>query len=463
MVPKIATGGRSFKGAFAYYGHDKGADTCDRIAWMHAENLRTRDPALAWKIMAYTANAQPRLKEASGHSRAGRKLEKPVFPFSLAWHPEQSPSPEHMLETARQAIAALGLSEHEQFFFAHRDEPQKHVHVIVNRVHPITGLAGDVRNSKRKLSDFAREYERENGKIYCNQREENHKMRNRGEQTYYRDPHIVEAWETTKSGPEFMRALGQRGYTLARGYKRIVVVDPYGKAHSPARLLNLKAKDIQARLTGIDVTRLPKAHEVQAAVHAPNEELEKRRAVFERIVEMRTTSMQKKHETERAEMTQRQAERFDFTKKHLAGYYGLEKGKAGLVVLHDKIKRAAWWKKMLGLTRKDRQAFREQARSYQSSLGRYRERLAKIVCENENASAVVNAKQEAERHELTALFTMQREALFGPALAREQARERSPGALTRAFTKALDRQPQKNSENSRDDRTRDRSHSYRRI
>jgi hypothetical protein len=88
MVPKITQGGGNFKGAFRYYLHDKGADTSIRVAWTQVENMLTQDPEKAWKVMAFTAQVQERLKEASGQSRAGRKLEKPVFAFSLAWHPE---------------------------------------------------------------------------------------------------------------------------------------------------------------------------------------------------------------------------------------------------------------------------------------------------------------------------------------------------------------------------------------
>jgi hypothetical protein len=133
--------------------------------------------------MAYTAMEQVRLKEAAGQSRAGRKLEKPVFAYSLAWHPEQEPDQKHMLDTARKSLRMMGLEDHEALIVAHQDEPQKHVHVIVNRVHPITGRAGDVRNSKRKFSDFSHEYELEHGKIYCLQREQNKQIQQLAENT----------------------------------------------------------------------------------------------------------------------------------------------------------------------------------------------------------------------------------------------------------------------------------------
>ena len=113
MIPRIAQGGRSFCGAFAYYMHDKGAQTSERVAWTHTENMSTEDPHLACKIMVTTADAQSDLKETSGQSREGRKLEKPVFSFSLSWHPEQDPDQEHMLDTAHNALEMMGMSEHE--------------------------------------------------------------------------------------------------------------------------------------------------------------------------------------------------------------------------------------------------------------------------------------------------------------------------------------------------------------
>jgi hypothetical protein len=225
----------------------------------------------------------------------------------------------------------------------------------------------------------------------------------------------------------------------------------------------LKTKDVAARLSDLHLTRLPKAHEVQTANSSPKEELEKRRAVFERIVDDRARSVRQKHEAERVEMTQRQSDRLDFTKKHLADYYGLAPKKAALVALRDKIKRAPLWKKALGLTRNEIKTFREQARTYKSARGRYRERMDKIVGENRKALEVVKARQDSECRDMDNLFALQREALFGPVMTREQTQERTPGVLTRAFAAAHDNETAKNLEKTRDDRTPSRSNSYRRL
>lgn len=90
MVPKVAARGRSFKGAGLYYLHDKKADTKERVAFTHTENLPTRDPEKAIKCMAWTFMRQNEIKARSGASTKGRKLTDPVYTYSLAWHPDQA-------------------------------------------------------------------------------------------------------------------------------------------------------------------------------------------------------------------------------------------------------------------------------------------------------------------------------------------------------------------------------------
>jgi hypothetical protein len=187
MVPAITAGGRSFRGAALYYLHDKRRNgeavrlTADRVAWVETVNLPTRDPERAWKIMAHTALAQAELKAAAGTKATGRKLSKPVFAYSIAWHPGEKPTKAEQLEAARASLEAQGLEEHQAIILCHTDEPQAHVHIIVNRVHPVTGRAATLSNSKLKLSQWAESYERKRGKVYCPQRVSNNARRRQGE------------------------------------------------------------------------------------------------------------------------------------------------------------------------------------------------------------------------------------------------------------------------------------------
>jgi Relaxase/Mobilisation nuclease domain len=188
MVPVLTKNGRSFKGAAAYYLHDKRVEgekirtTGDRIAWTETLNLATDDPDRAWKMMAHTAMAQADLKQAAGVKATGRKLTSPVLAYSLSWHPDERPDRPEQMKAARDTLKAMGLENHQALVVCHNDEPHAHIHILVNRVDPETGVAAGLSNSQLKLSQWALEYEQANGKILCPEREENHKRRQKGEQ-----------------------------------------------------------------------------------------------------------------------------------------------------------------------------------------------------------------------------------------------------------------------------------------
>jgi hypothetical protein len=181
MVPKVAGKGTSFKGAGLYYLHDKGALTNERVAFTCTENLPTDDPDRALRYMAYTAMRQDELKAASGQARTGRKLAYTVYTYSIAWAPDEAPTQEEMLEAGRETLKVLGIDAHETLMVAHRDEPHPHLHLIVNRVHPETGLAAKLSKDHLELSKWAEAYERRQGQIRCDQRVINNAARRRGQ------------------------------------------------------------------------------------------------------------------------------------------------------------------------------------------------------------------------------------------------------------------------------------------
>ena len=190
MIPREAKRGRSFLGAGLYCLHDKEAQTSERVAFTHTENLPTDNPDTALRVMASTAMDAPALKQAAGVKRAGGRSEKSVYCFSLSWHPEEQPKKWDMVAAGRQALAALGLIEHETLMVSHKDEAHPHLHLIVNVINPNDGRASSLNFSKRKLSEWAEEYEREHGKIYCQQRVDNNERRKRKEYVKYKDPEL---------------------------------------------------------------------------------------------------------------------------------------------------------------------------------------------------------------------------------------------------------------------------------
>lgn len=184
MVPKIVAKGRSFKGAAAYLLHDKGsATTSERVEWVETHNLATRNPELAWRIMAATALDQDRLKDAAGVRKTGRKSDQPVLHMVLSWHPDEREglSPEEMRRAAISALKVIGADDRQVLLIAHRDEEHAHVHVLCNRVSPQDGRMLSSSNDRLKLSKWAQGYEMERGQVYCKNRVLNNERRAQGE------------------------------------------------------------------------------------------------------------------------------------------------------------------------------------------------------------------------------------------------------------------------------------------
>ncbi|MEM6414219.1 MAG: relaxase/mobilization nuclease domain-containing protein [Pseudomonadota bacterium] len=178
MVPRIAKAGRSFKGAAQYYLHDKGAQSSKRVARIETLNLPTDNGARATAHMIDTAEHAEHLKRANGVTR-GRKSQKPVYTYSLSWHPDEKPSLDHQVDMAKETLRVLGLEEHQAMIVVHTDQDHPHVHVIVNRVHPETGCSASNSNDQLKLSQWAEDYERRHGRILCHNRVANNDNRKR--------------------------------------------------------------------------------------------------------------------------------------------------------------------------------------------------------------------------------------------------------------------------------------------
>ena len=458
MNPHVARGGKSFKGAFIYYLQDKGADTRERVEWTHTTNMMTHDPNKAWKVMAYTAKEQERLKQASGQAPGGRKLKNPVMAYSLSWHPEQDPSKEHMLETTMASLKVLGLQDHEAIVVAHRDTPHRHVHVVANRVHPTTGLVASDSHTYRKLSDFAREYNLEHGLEYCPQREENFRKRQEHQKTQYRDPNINEAWQQSDNGKSFAAALESRSYRLAQGRRGLVIINPYGKTVNPVRHIEgIKAKDYRQRLSDLTPDNYPDATALAKLVAVEHEERKKAAAIrlrqqFDRASAEPTQKLAKqpnqskepfnqaakpsleqtfreatRHEEnstvkvkslersmpnphllnrlQKAHFRQRDAIRdhhdrkIDHEKKYLSGYYNLAGKRSVIRELETKCESPSFFRRLFGLVRRDKRELETQKLNYQNAKMRFDERIETLKSEKKQVLDELNERQKHEWQE----------------------------------------------------------------
>lgn len=99
--------------------------------------------------MTATAALSPRTKRA-------------VYHLMIAWAPDERPEPIIMQTIARETLAQAGLGEHEAFVMGHGDRDHTHLHMMVNRVNPQTGVAWRVSHDyarfDRIMRDLAAQY-----------------------------------------------------------------------------------------------------------------------------------------------------------------------------------------------------------------------------------------------------------------------------------------------------------------
>ena len=180
MIIRVQNG-RSFKGAGLYHLHDKRKDgelvrlTTERVAWTYAINTMEEEPERVLAEMRRTCLDQQYLKLVSGNRTDGSPTQKPVFTVALSWSPDEpAPTKQQMIEGGHSYLQHMGWEAHQALFVSHTDTKHPHLHMIINAVHPETGMTMDANWYKTRSSRWGLAYERENGKVLCVAREAKH-------------------------------------------------------------------------------------------------------------------------------------------------------------------------------------------------------------------------------------------------------------------------------------------------
>lgn len=106
--------------------------------------------------------------EMNAVSRKNPRCKDPVYHFILSWPEHERPAAPAIFEAATHAIRALGLAEHQYIVAIHDNTDNRHCHIAVNRVHPITFKSQNIEWAKRTLHYAAREIEIQQGWTHDN-------------------------------------------------------------------------------------------------------------------------------------------------------------------------------------------------------------------------------------------------------------------------------------------------------
>lgn len=159
MIGKIPKAGRGFKGIVSYLlngprreerqdaiederPNDRTGErpnaTRNRVLWTDTRNLITADPQKALTIMRATANRSARCKA-------------PVYHFVISWTPDEEPDDDTMRRIVDTTCEDMEMQDLQRIAIAHDDTRHRHVHVVVNRIHPETGKAWNRRQDWVRL------------------------------------------------------------------------------------------------------------------------------------------------------------------------------------------------------------------------------------------------------------------------------------------------------------------------
>ena len=146
MIAKTSSG-RRFGPLADYLVHGRSGVETDRVAWTASRNLGTDEPELAAALMQATA-------------RQSAMVQVPAYHMTISFDHHDQVSPDQMQAIADKLLKDLGLAEYQTLMVSHRDRAHAHLHVMVNRIHPETGVAWERWQDRPIIERGLREQER---------------------------------------------------------------------------------------------------------------------------------------------------------------------------------------------------------------------------------------------------------------------------------------------------------------
>jgi hypothetical protein len=217
------------------------------------------------------------LKEAECIAK-GTRCQQFLFSLSLS-PPQDQDVPIETFETAIAMIEQkLGLGDQPRAILFHEKDGRRHCHAVWSRIDAQEMKAINLPFFKNRLMEISRELYLEHGwdmpRGMIDRALRNPLNFSRAEYQQAKrlgtDPRLVkalfhEAWQRS-DGPESLKAaLAERGFYMARGDRRgVVVLDYRGEVYALARWAGVKTKDARERLP--DAANLPSVQERSAEI-----------------------------------------------------------------------------------------------------------------------------------------------------------------------------------------------------
>lgn len=160
MIGKPITGG-SFKDTLLYCLEDKREISIkERLEASLDPQIQLKERAEVLDYHNCFGDLNDLTRQMVNVSKLNKKVEKPVFHFSIRPHQEDRLTREQFIEIGHKCAEEFGLTDNQYVIILHKDAKQHHIHIVANRV----GFDGKVAKdtySINRMQRFTRRMEEE--------------------------------------------------------------------------------------------------------------------------------------------------------------------------------------------------------------------------------------------------------------------------------------------------------------
>lgn len=205
------------------------------------------------------------------------RIKDPVYHFILSWQEDENPTDDQIFASAKHALRRMDMQNHQYMASIHRDTDNVHVHVVANRVNPLTFKAVSLHGDADKMQKTCRELEQkfnfkvDNGSWVRNENNEivrakrGYKKAPRGAATleHFADRESLYSYAVTHcrkdinamfrdksaSWERIHEVLNQAGLKLERRGEGMVIRDMFNPQQTPIKASRLHTGMTISRLT----------------------------------------------------------------------------------------------------------------------------------------------------------------------------------------------------------------------
>lgn len=162
MIGKVVTG-TSFYHCLKYCIEDKiNLSEEQKLKLSKKDNVQHKDRAEILYHNSCCGNANELTSQFSEVSKLSRRVQKPVFHFTLSLAHGENLSKNQLIEIAQACTAAYKVDQHQYVVVLHKDTHAQHIHIVANRVGYDGKVASDS-NSYLRMANLCRKLELKHG------------------------------------------------------------------------------------------------------------------------------------------------------------------------------------------------------------------------------------------------------------------------------------------------------------